>query len=309
MKVNINQDTVHHIRRLDEFFKKNGFKSDAVSSYWKIFGEKSLISFKDDYTQANIFPDGFDDWRKDNLINKIKNIPIKNFIKKRLINQLPETMFNTVKDVAKYQNRVVSFNCIKHALSIHSIERAGVKLNEKKIAVIGDGNGFMGLLIKRLFPDSKIVQINLAKVLMFDLLFTSLSQKKNSSNVVLSSGDYTKDAAFNFIPAELIFDMNIDDIDFFINTASMQEMNINTVNSYFHFIRSQKVSKTFFYCCNRVSKKLPDGSMLVFDKYPWASTDKVIFDDICPWYSEFPVSRPPFIHKFDGDHKHRLIEV
>ena len=55
--------------------------------------------------------------------------------------------------------------------------------------------------------------------------------------------------------------------------------------------------------------KLPDGTMSIFDKYAWLDSDKVIFDEDCDWYSEFPISRPPFVRKFDGKHKHRLIEV
>ena len=80
-------------------------------------------------------------------------------------------------------------------------------------------------------------------------------------------------------------------------------------NSYFGLIRSQNLKKNYFYCCNRVSKKLPDGTVVSFDDYPWLETDKVVFDEVCDWYSEFPISRPPFVKKFDGKHKHRLIEI
>jgi len=49
--------------------------------------------------------------------------------------------------------------------------------------------------------------------------------------------------------------------------------------------------------------------MLVFDKYAWLESDKVLFYEVCDWYSEFPTSRPPFMKKFDCMHKHRLIEI
>ena len=88
----------------------------------------------------------------------------------------------------------------------------------------------------------------------------------------------------------------------------MQEMDTHVINSYFELIRSQNLKKTYFYCCNRVSKNAR-RHVVSFDDYPWLETDKLVFDEVCDWYSEFPISRPPFVKEFDGKHKHRLIEV
>ena len=73
-------------------------------------------------------------------------------------------------------------------------------------------------------------------------------------------------------------------------------------------IRKQN-KETFFYCCNRISKKLPDGSIINFKDYNWSKKDLILFNELCPWHQKFPISRPPFVSKFDGPIKHRLINV
>jgi hypothetical protein len=88
----------------------------------------------------------------------------------------------------------------------------------------------------------------------------------------------------------------------------MQEMNYEAITSYFNVIRNQNTT-TWFYCCNRVSKTLPDGSVINFSEYGWNTSDQVIVDELCPWHQRFPINRPPFSSKFDGPIKHRLIKL
>lgn len=309
MKIDIDRELKKEIRKINNFFEINSLGSDVVSSHWLEYGNKTLISFDDDFSVAYVQAAGFDDLREQSIKNILTNIPIELYLRRKLYPLLSARLLGSVKDVVELQRRVISFNCIKQGLCLNAIEKSGLSLIGKKVAIIGDGNGFMGMLIKKLFPSVKIIQINLAKILMFDLLFTAILPNTNSLNIVLNRGEYRRSADFNFVPAEVVFDIGLDDVDFFINIASMQEMDVDIVDSYFKLIRSQKLDKTHFYCCNRISKKLPDGTMSIFDKYAWLDSDKVIFDEDCDWYSEFPISRPPFVRKFDGKHKHRLIEV
>jgi len=87
----------------------------------------------------------------------------------------------------------------------------------------------------------------------------------------------------------------------------MQEMNMNTINDYFSLIKSQS-HPIYFYCANRISKKLPDGSVINFNEYPWEGM-KVIVDELCPWHQQFPSIKPPFVRKFDGPIQHRLVNT
>ena len=54
-------------------------------------------------------------------------------------------------------------------------------------------------------------------------------------------------------------------------------------------------------------KKLSGGEVLKFDDYPWGN-GKIIFEENCPWHQKYYSFRPNFIHKYDGNIKHCLID-
>ena len=283
--------------------------SEVTSSFWKIHGSETLVQLNKEESVVHLRSAGFDDLRERNLINLIKNIPARILLRKyiaKLSSDLKATLFVTVRN----QKRILTHNCVKQALSVKKVMEHGVSFEHKKVAVIGDGNGFLGIFLKTLFPASRIVFINLGKILMFDYVHTAncLPPPRASLNLVLNPSQYNPHADFNFIPAERIFDSKINDIDIFINIASMQEMDLSVIRRYFNFMRNQK-KPAYFYCCNRESKILPDGSRIRFADYGWSEEDKIIFDEVCDWYFRYPISRPPFFRKFDGLHRHRLIEV
>ncbi len=112
---------------------------------------------------------------------------------------------------------------------------------------------------------------------------------------------------FRYVEAETIDAQKVE-ADLFINVASMQEMDHQSIQKYFALIRCQ-AQDTYFYCCNRISKTLPDGTTVKFDEYGWQPSDSVLFDELCPWHQHFPVSRPPFLRPFDGPIKHRLVKM
>jgi hypothetical protein len=114
------------------------------------------------------------------------------------------------------------------------------------------------------------------------------------------------DADFNFIEAEELSKLELNG-DLFINIASMQEMNFDQINQYFEIIKNQELG-TYFYCCNRESKELPDGSVINFRDYPWESLEIELLE-YCRWHQEFPMNRPPFKGKFDGPTLHSISRV
>lgn len=309
MKLVIRENVRAELKKINDYFMRRNLDDEVISSHWKKYGGETFISFDKEFTRVDLRAEGFDDFQKINTLNILKNIPINFYLKNKLYPLLSKRLIDAVENLVRVQGRVMSYNCVKQALCLNAVEKYGLDFYGKRVAIIGDGNGYLGMLLKTLYPNVKISQINLAKVLMFDLIFTSQLSNLDEVSVVLNSEDYRQTADFNFIPAEEVSAIHLSDVDFFFNIASMQEMDIRVINSYFELIRSQNLKKTYFYCCNRVSKKLPDGTVVSFDDYPWLETDKVVFDEVCDWYSEFPISRPPFVKEFDGKHKHRLIEI
>lgn len=80
------------------------------------------------------------------------------------------------------------------------------------------------------------------------------------------------------------------------------------INEYFDLMRSGDGAR-YFYCCNRVEKKLPDGSVIRYNDYPWSADDTIVIDELCPWYQKYPVSLPPFWKPFAGPIRHRLVQL
>tara|TARA_B100000575_G_C23105534_1_gene638103 strand:- start:83 stop:1024 length:942 start_codon:yes stop_codon:yes gene_type:complete len=281
-------------------------EDQEVSSHWSKHLSNTLIRQINESDYVYIKPDGFDDYKINNIINKLINIPEYIYLSKYK-NTLSRVVYNKMHEAIKLQGRILSYNCMKTALTLNYILSHKIDLNKFKVSIIGDGNGFLGILLKLLFPNIKIVHINLGKILLFDYLFTAKSQLFEELNTVYTKSDYKKNSDCSFVPAEKIFDISIDDIDFFFNIASMGEMNPIIIDNYFEFMRKQNTKDTYFYCCNRISKKLPDGTLTKFDAYQWSDDDKIIFDEKCNWYVYAPMSKPPFLKKFDGEFKHKLV--
>lgn len=285
-----------------DFYKSNE-DSLSTSSHWDLYSEYFLVDFLDENT-LKIRGEGFGDFEVNSFVNKLKNIP--SFIYLRgLKKDLDPKLLLAATKVSQSANRLLSFDCIKQALSIQEMIRLGVSFENKKVCIIGDGYGFMGLFLKTIFPSIKIVSVNLGKTLFFDYLYTATS----CMDCTTSLGNSERETDFKFVCAENYEESDIKDIDIFINIASMQEMDISTVQNYMRWIRSQLSEAVYFYCCNRVSKTLPDGSEIKFNEYGWEEKDSVLLDDLCDWYQRFPINRPPFSQEFDGPIKHRLVKI
>ena len=65
---------------------------------------------------------------------------------------------------------------------------------------------------------------------------------------------------------------------------------------YFDVLRRAPRAETAFYCCNRVEKTLPDGTITRFFEYPWNPDDQILVDQPCPWTAIAYRGRPPFYY-------------
>jgi len=88
----------------------------------------------------------------------------------------------------------------------------------------------------------------------------------------------------------------------------MQEMDPHVVASYFEDLRAiTRKRDLLFYCCNRVEKKFPDGTVTRFADYPWLVDDQVLVNGLCPWHQHYYSARPPFYRPYGGPFIHRLV--
>ena len=157
--------------------------------------------------------------------------------------------------------------------------------------------------------DMKIFSINLTEVLIHDYLMIRSKNLIDDDSIIVVNNEKNLEnpnKKLFLIDASKSYLLKNKNINLFINMVSMQEMNFKNIEHYFQIIKS---NSAYFYCCNRVSKKLPDNTLINFSEYGWLDKDIIIFDELCPWHQEFPINRPPFTRKFDGRIQHRLIKL
>jgi hypothetical protein len=252
---------------------------DVVSSHWK--------HHLKDMT-------GFGAFREDNVKNRVRY-----FIELKLAETLlkkyrcPPCFILIGKQIAKKSNRLFDFDCIKQVLSLTSIMEnyPGVL---RSICIVGDGYGYFASLIRAISPTSFILCINIKEVLEIDKKYYEMVNEA--------------DQKIQFIDAKNYAEIQNYKIDLFVNIVSMQEMNPSVIRKYFEYIRNSKAGDKYFYCCNRLEKTLPDGTVIKFRDYPWIPCE-IIFDELCPWYQQYPDSIPPFWKSFDGPVQHRMVKL
>lgn len=221
-----------------------------------------------------------------------------------------------VRDLSATPN----FNVFKSAcvLSILVDHFTAHRLDPQVFALIGDGYGFLGALLRRYVPASRLYCIDLPKQLVFQAR-THRTAHPHATMAVLS-GDVQEPAQTTFVaPGEI---GQIDEmIDCAINVASMQEMAASSISAYFDFLRRRSAPRSRFYCVNRQVKELVGGEVAQFYDYPWRDEDEVYIDGPCPYYTHFFARdtrhsgprvlgvRVPFVNAFDGVVLHRLAHL
>lgn len=294
-----------------KYYQSNA-QSSVTSSHWKNHGETPslLANGEIDISGMGGFRDFVPASAKNYLRHLLYHFLISNYLKRFSRNQ---NISIASRIVAKKSKRLFLYDCAKNSIIVETALRGlqcetfGSK-NLRKIAIIGDGYGYLGNLLKLLEPNLQIVFINLGKQLLFDMQTTSQIHQNAKSQLIENSDQFMGSEDFQFLEAENFKLLAGANIDFFFNVASMQEMDKEIVDEYFNLMRQSQSKPTYFYCCNRIEKILPNGSPIRFLDYPWKNS-KVLWEEKNPgWYSRYPSARPPFWKPFDGEFMARLVK-
>ena len=232
------------------------------------------------------------------------------------------------REITNKQHREYDLDVLRQALTLSFLDqKVGESINCKSIlCVIGDGFASMTTLILANKSAGCIVLINLTKTLLVDLYYLRLwmgaDKFENTVDLIVNDEDIDlvleKRSRLASEGAQQIIAIQASDhqlmkkfpIDMVINIASMQEMNPQTIDSYFDSMRSIAANKkVLFYCCNREEKILPDGTVTRFMDYPWLLSDDILFEDLCPWHQQYYSTRPPFYRPYDGPIIHKLVAL
>ncbi len=218
--------------------------------------------------------------------------------------------------IADRQERLYTEDVLRQVLSLAAIRDHLTWKNDRDLSVvIGDGLGVMASLVRLACPGRKVVVVNLTKPLIADLVF--LRKALPDTHVAWAASPRDMDQAL-CDPAIDVIAIRADDarlleqapVGLAINITSMQEMNLDVTEEYFKILRNSKGTRTFFYCCNKLSKTLPDGTETRFRDYPWRQGDEILVDEACKWFNVVSNTSPPFwiVKKFVTWHRFSVLE-
>lgn len=296
------------------FFEAHDGFSEVTSSHWREIGWHRVERRPGSWIMRGA---GFGDRAEWTYLNRIRNFGINAALSKMQQRyDCPREIWDMGRAVARLQRRVFSFDCAKQILSLSKViaEMGGTDPKRplssaglRRVCVIGDGYGYLGVLIKTVDPDVRLTSVNLGRGLLFDAYYSVICMPEASLG--LKGEQDVGSCDFVFLPAEDYAELQGMPQDLVFNIASMQEMNLAVVRNYMQYIRHDNEGRPYLYCCNRRAKRLPDGEVVKFEEYGWLDADEIVFDETCPWYQAYPSGIIPRWHPFDGEILHRLVRL
>lgn len=291
------------VDRLYMKYYENNCYSEETSSHWRKYGEfQKVVKLDGVWLMSGV---GFGDYAPTTLARKIFYLPTNIYLY-FMLRLADRGIVRLARSLATRVGRMFSYDIARNILASELLKRYSGGFEGKTIAIIGDGYGALGSLLKAMFPTARVIYINLGRTLLFDVFYTALAFP-SLDHKLISDTDMPLSNDFSYVEAEGVRKVMVE-ADLFINIASMQEMNPDAISEYFSIMRSQR-GGTLFYCCNRIKKELPDGAISKFVDYGWRDSDEVLLDELCPWHQHAPKNRPPFVYWFDGPIQHRLVRM
>ena len=314
MKINVktlpNPSLITHL--YERYYLRDITPDNLLSSHWKQFGANIEVCIDADGNLRSFKSYGFGDLNATDILSRIPayfcnasyfpRVPHK----KDLVYLIKQAIPNL-----KMINSYLSYDCFRQICSLCAI-RNHLSVKERdsfNILMIGDGFGFLSSLLKSLYPSCRIILIDIGKVLLFQAVNLQIIHPRYCHSLIDDVSLPKEVPDFLYVPAECMDQIKGIKYRLSINISSMQEMNSETINSYFAYLRSHSTNDNLFYCCNRKQKRLPGGEITEFLDYPWLKEDKHLIDELCPFYRYYFSIVFPFFHRFDGLFMHRLTNL
>ena len=223
----------------------------------KILKKENLKNYNNKFTYTISTP------IRKKLINEF--YLLKNKIGYKFIKKYHEGKIGNPKSLY-YKNVNLIFRDMKalyHSWQLNNQLKPYLK-NKLFILEIGAGLGNLSVKLKKLFPNSTIILVDLPEVNCIQRLY----HFKNFPNAKVFdyrkyksygiNNLFKKNYDFAILPPWIIDSIKDKSIDLLINIRSMQEMNIKTVNDYINHANRIVKTNGFFYCVNRYVKDSSD---------------------------------------------------
>ena len=319
---------IEFIKRFKNFLESDSFNQpeEAKSSYWADYTKKIKVVIKDSTLliqgkAGNYIPSKkysfqlFID-RTKYFIEKIMNMnafmsydrAFDKVMNEKEIPAYQQIDLNYDKIIAKNISTCKKIFPFKYNLNKHYIRSyyylnvlsSYIDLSKSKFIVeIGAGNGNLLSLIKYHFSPKCIINIDLPETLTLSIPFlknlfpeakilfpNEIDDKINLENL--------QEYDFIFLTPNQISILEENLIDLFINTTSLQEMNMSQIKKYLNLIQKTGKNGSFFFNANRVEKAPHDGPKneeyrnikpTRFSEYPFFDNNEVLFLEVCRFTS------------------------
>lgn len=281
---------------LRDDFSYSSYWSKWINSYdFKNSGENLEKIYGDYFTSVRWIP-------KNYLLRFFVGIEIfvTNFFSspRFFLSSLFKSSYWRLRSISQKQGRFMNHANIVALLAFNFV-CSRLKPNDQTICVIGDGaTNFVSLCFSSKKSFKKIFSVNLPEVHLVETEMLIRAGLGEDEIMVLAEDKSLEDffsakQRIGILPAQKAKILKGLNIDVFVNISSMQEMTTEAINSYFDVIKG---TNSFFYCCNRKEKVLPDGSVSRFDQYPWG-TPKFLIYEKCPWMKKTVNLTRPIIRR------------
>ena len=272
-------------------FAKSLFPKNHISKHWDIYPsnfKKNLFDpNKIKFFRSNDLSFKFNDTLEKGMFLRTKKVLEKliSVTGRKFIDENKETLIGNPKTFY-IDNKYYDYHDLFIIYFYHSLLSFLSEKSDKGIFFVCEiGGGYGGLIhrIKKNFPRAVCLLFDLpeqnyisnyyltqldpqARVLNLEGLM-SMKKTKSLESIKIEKDDIKK---FDYIilPGYLIEKIENSFIDVFINTRSLMEMNLETVNFYFSEIHRAITTSGLFYCVNRYKKKT-SGDMIKFKRLPF----------------------------------------
>lgn len=292
-----------------------------VSSYWKYYQSQVKVRIEDGNIESLVGASFGDLQQKSVISQAFSGLAICSYLLKLPNRKEICQLIKPSIDLTKRMRLSFTYDAYRQMCSLMLIRRHLKGRKGINVIIIGDGYGFLSSLIKEIYPDSRILLVDLGRILLFQAYYCGRAHPRRSHYLVTPSAKLVQnqlDYDFIYCPAESLKLLDSFSFNLAINILSMQEMNEETIEFYFNYLRQHLVSQNLFYCCNRERKELFGGEVVEFFKYPWSENDTHLIDECCAWQRYYLSMgkakngpkllnfRIPFVNYYDGLIRHRL---
>ena len=307
------------LRALQERVEQDPLPAAHTSSHWQLHGRHTVVEFAED--DVRLQASGFETVAHPRLGGRLLHAAEWWSYRgvRRTLRSFPAA-WRAVQGLLKTLGGGPDFYALKNACALATLADhwTAYGLQPRVAAVIGDGAGFFGALLRRWQPRLRLSCIDLPKILVFQA--RTHEQADPAARLGLVGAPGWEEADVVFVPPQEAEGLP-GPVDCAVNMASMQEMTPESIAGYFRFLRRRSSPQARFYCINREEKVLPGGEVARFIDYPWGRDDEVFLDGPCPYYTHFfaPYTLPrgpkvlgwrvPCVNSFDGGTRHRLVHL